>query len=90
MMEKPAETMLERMIERIGLVPATMEADVRHVLSAAAVERVAKAALEAIRKADRTVVFAIFDLMDSGDLGEDYDTQDVWEAGIDAILSCEA
>lgn len=48
---------------------------------------IARAALLAMREPDLDVISAMFDRLDCGELGEDYDTTDVWQVGIDAILA---
>ena len=47
---------------------------------------VARAVLKVMREPGPEAVAAMFDRLDCGELGEDFDTTDVWQAGIDAIL----
>ncbi|GAA0768743.1 hypothetical protein [Brevundimonas olei] len=67
-------TMLERAVWAAGDVAATMTDDVRHVLSNAAIERVARAVLMAVREPDETLSRAA-------------QSTEGWEAMIEAILS---
>jgi len=84
--DKPA-TMLAKMARAIGEVPATPFDDIRNILSDAAIERVARAALQAIREPDDASVTAGQQRWSM----KQYDPQPVhkiiFTAMIDAILS---
>lgn len=67
-------TMLEKAARAAGEVAATTTDDVRHVLSEAAIERVARAVLMAVRESDETLSRAT-------------QSTEGWEAMIDAILN---
>lgn len=51
-------TMLEKAVISAGDVAATMDADVRHVLTEAAIERVVRAVLMAVREANGAMLDA--------------------------------
>lgn len=86
-------TMLEKAARAAGDVAATMESDVRHLLSERAINDIARAVLLAVREPDDTMIGAYFARCDlGGDLMDDPDDErhpahPAFTAMIDAILN---